>query len=343
MGLGELRITDTAWAHCSRVLRPVLALAPVTFIDDVAARLAEHGIQAAVAARDSAVLFDWIVALLARQGISNHAAITYAERNGSPTFAAIATRMAEARCPRLRSHWHYVDCGYRRSTGTCSTPHHRLLCPVTTIPARKGTLAEAAIAFWLFVRDVAGGDLVGWIAARPPAADPGAAHPHRATVMRSVLIDPLVHLPGIGPKVSSMILAELLLAGDPQRERWVTTGASFIAIDSLVHGFLHRTGILRRLEVDHAYGPACHAPGGCADVVAALAERIDAQALDPAHTQTFPRRLQHAIWQFCAEGGHHICNGTRINDTAPCAQGFCPAFQDCDRVALHPATDTDAR
>ncbi len=46
----------------------------------------------------------------------------------------------------------------------------------------------------------------------------------------------------------SMILPELLLVGDPDRERWVTTGASFVAVDSLVHNHLNRTGILRRLD-----------------------------------------------------------------------------------------------
>ncbi len=342
MACADLTITDAAWAHCERVLRPVLALAPTDFLSDVAGRLAEHGVQIAVAARDSSALFDWIVALLARQGVSNHAAITYAERNGSPTFAAIAAGMAEARCPRLRSHWHFAGCGYRRMTGTCSTPHHQLLCPVSTIPARKGSLAEAATALWLFTRDIAGGDLVGWIDARLAAADPGDDHPRRAAHMRSALIDPLVHLPGTGTKVWSMILAELLLAGDPGRERWVTTGASFIAIDSLVHAWLHRTGILRRLDVDHAYGPACHAPGGCADVVAALAKRIDARAFNRAYPRTFARWLQYAGWQFCAEGGYRICTGTRIADTARCAQRFCAAYRDCDRVALHPATDADA-
>jgi hypothetical protein len=30
-----------------------------------------------------------------------------------------------------------------------------------------------------------------------------------------------------------------------------------IAIDTLVHNWLHRTGILHRFEADHAYGMAC--------------------------------------------------------------------------------------
>ena len=33
-----------------------------------------------------------------------------------------------------------------------------------------------------------------------------------------------------------------------------------IAVDTLVHNFLHRTGILRRFRADHAYGLACYQP-----------------------------------------------------------------------------------
>jgi hypothetical protein len=35
-----------------------------------------------------------------------------------------------------------------------------------------------------------------------------------------------------------------------------------IAIDTLVHNFLHRTGILHRFGADHAYGSACYRRGG---------------------------------------------------------------------------------
>jgi hypothetical protein len=53
-------------------------------------------------------------------------------------------------------------------------------------------------------------------------------------------------------------LANLLLGTDLKRERWLTTGASLIVIDTLVHNWMHRTGILRELGAEHAYGPACY-------------------------------------------------------------------------------------
>ena len=62
-----------------------------------------------------------------------------------------------------------------------------------------------------------------------------------------------------------MALAGLLLAGDARRALWIEAGTVMIAVDTLVHNFLHRTGILARLDAGHAYGPACYATAGCAE------------------------------------------------------------------------------
>jgi hypothetical protein len=50
-----------------------------------------------------------------------------------------------------------------------------------------------------------------------------------------------------------------------------------IAIDTLVHAFLHRTGVLRRADAEHPYGPQCYAPNGCSGIIAAFAQTIDAR------------------------------------------------------------------
>jgi hypothetical protein len=44
--------------------------------------------------------------------------------------------------------------------------------------------------------------------------------------MGLALLEPRGHIYGIGSKVWSMALADLLLGADPDRERWVWTGAS---------------------------------------------------------------------------------------------------------------------
>ena len=60
---------------------------------------------------------------------------------------------------------------------------------------------------------------------------------------------------------------------------WFRVGASFVVIDTLVHNFLHRTGILHRFDADHPYGPACYQPGGCREILDLIAARIDASGL----------------------------------------------------------------
>ena len=85
-----------------------------------------------------------------------------------------------------------------------------------------------------------------------------------------------------------MALANLLLAGDPQRILWTEAGGVMIAVDTLVHNFLHRTGILRRLGAEHLYGPTCYAPDGCAEILERIAAAIDARHFDPAFPANFP-------------------------------------------------------
>ena len=93
---------------------------------------------------------------------------------------------------------------------------------------------------------------------------------------------------GVSSKVLSMAFANLLLGADPSRERWVTTGASMVAVDTLVHNWLHRTGSLRRLGAEHAYGPACYRLGGCASIIEETARRIDARQFCPDGPAFFP-------------------------------------------------------
>ena len=311
-------LSQEAWNHCLQVVRPALLLAPTRYLEDIRVRLSADGIQQAVARHDTATIFDWIIQLINRQGISNSAAIAFAASHGGARWQDVHAALADRPfCPKLKSWWHFEDCGYRKEAGSCSRADLLPLCPLPRVPARKGALNQAAFGLALFIRDVCDGDLVAWIDERLAQNDPGRNESARGPLIRSALLDPLIHIAGTGPKVWSMILAELLLGADPQRERWVAAGASFIAVDSLVHAFLHRTGILRRLDAEHLYGPACYAPGGCADVIAELAARIDAREFNAEFPMCFPRWIQFAIWWFCAAGGWAICNSNQIDDHRP--------------------------
>jgi hypothetical protein len=106
--------------------------------------------------------------------------------------------------------------------------------------------------------DIADGDLVGWIDERLANVDLSVPA-GRATRLRQALLEPLGHVYGVSNKVLSMALANLLLGADRRRPLWTEAGAAMIAIDTLVHNFLHRTGTLARLDAAHPYGPACYA------------------------------------------------------------------------------------
>lgn len=107
-----------------------------------------------------------------------------------------------------------------------------------------------------------------------------------------------------------------------------------IAVDTLVHNWLHRSGCLHDLGAEHSYGPACYALGGCASIIEAASESIDARHYCPEGPALFPRLIQKAIWLFCAEGGLDVCNGNRIDDRRECRQLNCPMLAQCARVSL---------
>lgn len=296
--------------------------------------LDQIGVAGAVATRDTAKLFDWLMTAFSYQGVSNAAASSYLADHGNVTYRAISDALAGHRCgcAKLAGFEAYRGCSYRKS-GHCSQPRYRRACPVPTHDLRKGTLNQLAYALYFFIRDVGGGDLVGFIDRTLEGADrPG--HPDRIALMRAALLIPLRRIHGVSDKVLNMAFADFLLGADPQRTRWVEAGGSMIAVDRLVHNFLHRTGILAGAKADHAYGPACYRDGGCASIIDRLARHLDARAFDPSFPVYFPRFVQHAIWQFCAQEHRNICNGNQIDDAARCRQRDCPLYAGCRRLAL---------
>jgi hypothetical protein len=107
-----------------------------------------------------------------------------------------------------------------------------------------------------------------------------------------------------------------------------------IAVDRLVHNFLHRTGILRRLDAEHAYGPACYRAERCVGIIGQMAAEIDARQFNQSFPKVFPRFVQSAIWRYCAADGLNVCNGNRIDDDTRCDNTHCQLFRRCDRIAL---------
>ena len=256
------RRNTSAIDHAVRVVHGVCCLAgAASLIDDIRADLRTEGIATAIRRQDTATLFDWLISALSYQGISDQVAADYMERHGRPRWADIDAKVAACpTCPKLKSYWHFQGCRYDKISRTCSEPDHVEGCPVPSHQLRNGRLNQMAYSLFLFVRDIADGDLVGWIDRQFRGAD-DPANPDRLARLGEAVIGPLREVYGVSDKVLTMTLSCILLAAPNRLHLWREVGASMIAIDTLVHNFLVRTGILARFEANHPYGAACYQPG----------------------------------------------------------------------------------
>jgi hypothetical protein len=152
--------------------------------------------------------------------------------------------------------------------------------------------------------------------------------------MRETLLRPLRHIFAVADKVLSMALSMVLLSAPDARTRWHLTGGSMVAIDTLVHKFLYRTGILTRRKAKHPYGQGCYEKNGCAEIIEKMAARIDAREFNKQFPSYFPRYVQFAIWRFCAQEGLDVCNSNRIDVRERCQNRRCRLFKSCDRHSV---------
>jgi hypothetical protein len=326
---------DAAINHAVRLIHAICGLAgSPSLIDEIRADLRADKVRAAIRSRDTGPVFDWLMAAFSFQGISDQVAYEYMQKHGRVTWRQIKQGLDRgASCPRLKSYWQLHDCRYDKISRTCAEPDHIRACPLPNHDLRNGRLNQTAYCLFLFIRDIADGDLIGWIDQQLKTAD-GPRSPDRLARTRASLIEPLRQVYGVSDKVLTMALSCILLGAPKRMEHWIEVGGSMIAIDTLVHNFLHRTGILHRFNANHLYGLACYRPGGCADIIQAVAEQIDARQFNPSYPQVFPRFVQHALWRYCSQSGLDVCNGNRIDDARRCDNLDCRARLMCDRLAL---------
>jgi hypothetical protein len=326
-------LDGSALDHATRLIHRVCCLAGETdLIEEI--RTDNNAIRSAVKEQDTPVMFDWLMAMLSYQGISDRVAYEYMEQHGRVKWNEIEHALANnPSCPKLQSYWQFHGCQYHKTSRTCAEPDHFAHCPLPTHNVRNGRLNQTAYSLYLFIRDIAENDLIGWIEGQLASAA-APVNAHQLGLMRDALLEALRHVYGASDKVLSMALSVLLLSAPRKMKTWAEVGVGMIAIDTLVHNFLVRTGILRRFDADHPYGPACYQPGGCADIIQAAADQIDASQFNPRFPKAFPRFVQHSIWRYCAEKGLNVCNGKRINDDDRCNNLYCQLRSMCDRVAL---------
>jgi len=148
---------------------------------------------------------------LSYQGISDRVAFDYMERHGRARWADIEAKLGHrAPCPKLQSYWHYRGCRYDKLSRTCAEPNHIGGCPVPSHDLRNGRPNQTAYSLYLFILDIADGDLVGWIDRQIREADlPHDAN--RSARLRESLIGALREIYGVSDKVLAMTLSCILL------------------------------------------------------------------------------------------------------------------------------------
>src|ERR1035437_3312944 len=225
----SLAVRNDGYAYAQRIIHTVCCLAgAASFVDDARDNLVNEGVLGAIEAHNTPVLFDWMVRAFSFQGIADAIAADYLDKHGAVTWDAIATALdAGPVCPKLESYWQLHDCGYRKGSGTCNEPDHMSACPLPKHLLRNGRLNQTAYSLFLFIRDIAEGDLVAWIDRQLAEAD-NETDPDRITRMIERLVGPLRQVYGVADKVVMMTLASLLLASS--KPLWPEVGASMIAV-----------------------------------------------------------------------------------------------------------------
>jgi hypothetical protein len=202
-----------------------------SYLDDIRADLRDRGITRAVRDHDTPALFDWLIEVLSYQGISDSVASGYMARHGNVRWSEIAEVLGRRpSCPKLGGYWRFYDCRYHKGSNTCSEPHLIDACPLPRHPLRNGRLNQMAYSLFLFVRDVADDDFVGWIDRQLGGVNPQC--PDRLGALREAIIGPLRNVYGVSDKVLAMALSSLLLAAGKRRKLWFDVGASLVVVDT---------------------------------------------------------------------------------------------------------------
>lgn len=314
----------TGQQHAVRVLQAIYRLARSDkLLDATAVDPSRAMLRKAIVDCDTATIFAFLCRSFALQGVSDRVALEYMQRNGSPAWQPIEDALRrKPSCPKLTSYFHYAGCNYSKADQRCARPQHFRACPVPAMTMRSGRLNQIAFSTYLFIRDVANGDIVGWLKSRLRR---DWKRPSSVQEDRDRLLTPLREIYGVELKLLSMALSDLLLAAPPRWRAWRKLGSELVVIDSLLHSTLTRTGVLDRYKARHRFGPACYRPNGCAAIVDQVSAEI----------RTTPRALSHAVWRYAAQDVFNICNGNRIDDWRRCAQKTCRLYRICDRKRLH--------
>ena len=237
----------------------------------------------------------------------------YRKQKVKPSFNRIKKALVSAECPKLVSFDSFIDCGYRKMARTCNNPQLLETCPLPKFDMKRGGLNQMVFSLYFFLRDVCQNDFYRFVTAH---FDPGELKAGQANKLMQTFIEKFSQVYNVGPKLVDMAFSHLFFTQYPGWD-YQAVGAEMVAIDTLVHNFLQRTGTLEEYKRPHKYGPACHTQKGCRGVIEAIAKKIDCRKYNKNYPAYFPRLVQLYIWTYCSMDGENICNGNKCKEGRP--------------------------
>jgi hypothetical protein len=233
----------------------------------------------------------------------------YRNQKVKPTFNRIKKALVSAECPKLVSFDTFIDCNYRKTAQACNKPDLLASCPVPKFDMKRGGLNQMVFSLFFFFRDVCDNDFYEFAKNHLDSTKPTKDQIQN-------FIETFNQVYNVGPKLADMAFSHLFFTQYPGWD-YREIGAEMVAIDSLVHNFLHRTGALDEYQKPHNYGPACHTSNGCLEVIEKIAKEIDCQEYHSSYPAYFPRLIQLYIWTYCSMSGENICNGNKCKEGKP--------------------------
>ena len=191
----------------------------------------------------------------------------YAKQRVKPTVNRVKGALQAAQCPKLATFEAFTGCGYQKTKPSCRKPAFLSSCPLPAFDLKLGSLNQMAFSLYFFLRYVAGGD---FYTLATQHFGQGQLTDGEISNRLQGFIEKVTTIANVGPKLAYMALSGLFLT---RYHGWDyrRVGLHMIAVDSLVHNFLHRTGIPGFYQLDHAYEPRCHTEKGCLGVIQDLA------------------------------------------------------------------------
>jgi hypothetical protein len=259
-------------------------------------------------------LYQYLLECFLLAGGGDQSNLTYfSKQKLKPTFNRVRRALLTAHCPKLGSFEAFAGCGYQKGKKTCGEPGLLPTCPLPLLNMKKGALNRMAFSLHLFLREVCKNDFHAFV--RNHFGD-GQLPDMEIKPRLEAFIKEVTRVANVGPKLAFMAFSGLFLT---KSEGWDyrRVGVQMIAVDSLVHNFLHRTGILALKGKNHKYGPVCHSGRGCLGVVEDLALKIDCRQFNRSYPAYFPRFIQSRLWWYCAKDGENVCNLNKCREGKP--------------------------